>query len=147
MILCDRSHRSIGGTRYNHCMNSNRYCVFVCNKQPAGDNPGECCGSAGAIEIYQAFQAEIAAQQLADRIEVRQSGCLNHCASGAVALVYQPNWGDFAWLPTKLRLKIRRRFFPSRHLYGHLTRGDIPDLVASHFVKGKPLKRCQIINS
>jgi (2Fe-2S) ferredoxin len=128
-------------------MNSNRYCVFVCNKQPAGDNPGGCCGSVGAIEIYQAFQAEIATRKLADRIEVRQSGCLNHCASGAVALVYQPDWSDFAWLPTKLRLKIRRRFFPTRHVYGHLKSTDIPAIVDSHFVKGKPLKKHQIVES
>ena len=120
-------------------MNSHRYCVFVCNKQPAGDNPGGCCGSKGANEIYRSFQAQIAARNLTDRIEVRQSGCLSHCQAGAVVLVYQPNWGGFAWLPTKLRLKIRRRFFPQRHLYGRLQCADIPDLVDSHFVKGKPL--------
>jgi (2Fe-2S) ferredoxin len=128
-------------------MTSNRYCVFVCNKQSAGDNSGGCCGSAGASEIYQAFQAEIATRHLTDRIEVRQSGCLNYCASGAVALVYQPDLGDLAWLPTKLRLKIRRRFFPNRYLYGHLKCADIPAIVDSHFVKGKPLQRCQIIDN
>jgi (2Fe-2S) ferredoxin len=99
----------------------------------------------GAIEIYEALQAEIANRQLQDRVEVRSSGCLNHCAAGAVALVYQPDWGDLAWLPTKLRLKIRRRFFPNRYFYGHLTSADIPEIVDSHFGRGKPLKRCQII--
>ena len=128
-------------------MNSNRYCVFVCNKQPSDDRPAGCCGSAGASEIYQTFLAQIAAQNLAARVEVRQSGCLNHCASGAVALVYQPDWSDFSWLSTKLRLKIRRRFFPSRYIYGHLTRADIPEIVDRHFVKGKPVKRCQVIQS
>jgi (2Fe-2S) ferredoxin len=128
-------------------MTSDRYCIFVCNKQPSADNPGGCCGSAGASEIYDAFRVEIATRQLTDRIEVRQSGCLNHCASGAVALVYQPDLGDFAWLPTKLRLKIRRRFFPNRSLYGHLKHTDIPEIVDSHFVRGKPLKRCQIFDA
>ena len=126
-------------------MKSNRYCVFVCNKQPTGDEDG-CCGSVGAAEVYQAFQVQVAAQQLTSRVEVRQSGCLNHCSSGAVALVYQTDWGDFPWLPTKVRLKIRRRFFPDRYLYGHLTSADIPEIVESHFVKSKPVKRCQIIN-
>ncbi len=127
-------------------MKSNQYCVFVCNKQPTDEFPDGCCGSVGAAAVYRAFQAEIAAQQLTDCVEIRQSGCLNQCSSGAVAMVYQPDWGDFAWLPTKLRLKIRRRFFPDRYLYGHLTSADIPELVECHFVKGKPLKRCQIIN-
>jgi (2Fe-2S) ferredoxin len=128
-------------------MTSNRYCVFVCNKQPSGDNPGGCCGSAGAGEIYQAFQSEIATRQLADRIEVRQSGCLDRCASGAVALVYRSDLRDLKWLPTKLRLKIRRRFVRDRYFYGYLKCADIPDLVDSHFVKGKPLKRCQILDN
>jgi (2Fe-2S) ferredoxin len=125
-------------------MKSNRYCVFVCNKQSTGDEDG-CCGSLGTAGVDRAFQAQVAAQQLTG-IEVRQSGCLNHCSSGAVALVYQTDWGDFPWLPTKVRLKIRRRFFPDRYLYGHLTSADIPDIVESHFVKGKPVKRCQISN-
>jgi (2Fe-2S) ferredoxin len=127
-------------------MNSNRYCVFVCNKQPSGDNSGGCCGSVGASEVYQTFQAEIAARNLAERIEVRQSGCLNHCESGAVALVYRPDWGDLRWLPTKIRLKIRRRFFPNRHVYGHLQSQDIVEIVDSHFVNHQPLKRSLIID-
>jgi (2Fe-2S) ferredoxin len=127
-------------------MNSNRYCVFVCNKEPTAEHPRGCCGLVGASEIYTSFQAEIAARELTDRIEVRQSGCLNHCEFGAVALVYQPDWGDFAWLPTKIRLKIRRKFFPNRHVYGQLTPADVLEIVDRHFVKGKPLKRCQIDN-
>ncbi len=125
-------------------MNSNKYCVFVCTKQPTAKFPHGCCGSVGAIEIYQALQAEITDRQLTDRVEVRPSGCLNHCAAGAVALVYQPNLVDLRWLPTKLRLKIRRKFFPQRYLYGHLKLTDIPAIVEHHFVNGKPLVRCQI---
>lgn len=128
-------------------MDSTKYCVFVCTKQPTADRPNGCCGDVGATEIYQTFQSAITARQLTERIEVRQSGCLNHCAAGAVALVYQPNFGDFPWLPTKLRLKIRRKFFPNRYIYGHLNCADIPAIVESHFVEGKPLKRCQIISS
>lgn len=127
-------------------MNSKRYCVFICNKQPNPGNPGQCCGSAGASEIYEAFQAEIAERQLGERVEIRQSGCLDRCNFGPVALVYRPDWGDLKWLPTKLRLKIRRRFFPNRHFYGHLIKGDIPEIVDSHFVKDNPLKRYQIID-
>ena len=125
-------------------MNSTRYCVFVCTKQPSANAPHGCCGGVGAIEIFHALQAEITARQLTDRVEVRQSGCLNHCAAGAVALVYQPNLVDLRWLPTKLRLKIRRKFFPSRYLYGHLKPTDIPAIVDSHFIHGKPIDSYQV---
>ena len=120
------------------------YRVFVCTKQRSATHPEGCCCSAGALEIYQAFQAEIQQQQLGDRIEVRQSGCLDRCEAGAVALVYQPRRNEFAWLPTKLRLKLQRFFTPQRCLYGHLTCADVPEIVESHFVQGHALKRCQI---
>jgi (2Fe-2S) ferredoxin len=125
-------------------MNLPRYRVFVCTKQRSANDPEGCCCNAGALRIYQAFQSEVQRQQLGDRIEVRRSGCLDHCDAGAVALVYQPRQREFAWLPTKLRLKSQRFFTPQRCLYGHLTCADVPAIVDSHFVQGHPLKRCQI---
>jgi (2Fe-2S) ferredoxin len=125
-------------------MKSPQYRVSVCTKQRSANNPEGCCCNAGALEIYQAFQAEIQQQQLGDRIEVHRSGCLDSCEAGAVALVYQPRRNEFAWLPTKLRLKLQRFFTPQRCLYGHLTRADVPAIVESHFVQGHALKRCQI---
>ncbi|NJM90325.1 MAG: (2Fe-2S) ferredoxin domain-containing protein [Hydrococcus sp. RU_2_2] len=125
-------------------MNSPQYRVFVCTKQRPANAPEGCCCNVGALEIYQAFQAEIDKRQLGDRIEVRRSGCLDCCEAGAIALVYRPHQNEFSWLPTKLRLKLRRWFVPQRCLYGHLTRADIPAIVESHFIKGQALKRCQI---
>ena len=127
-------------------MSSPQYRVFVCTKQRHPNASEGCCCKVGALEIYQAFQDEIQRQQLGDRVEVRPSGCLDHCEAGVVALVYQPKHQEFSWLPTKLRLKLRRLLFPNRHLYGHLTGKDVPAIVDSHFVNGQPLKRCQISN-
>lgn len=125
-------------------MNLRQYRVFVCTKQRPANAPESCCCNVGALGIYQAFQAEIEKRQLGDRVEVLRSGCLDCCEAGAVALVYQPRQNEFSWLPTKLRLKLQRLFVPQRCLYGHLTRPDIPEIVESHFIKGQPLKKCQI---
>lgn len=125
-------------------MNSPQYRVFVCTKQRSPNDSEGCCCNAGALDIYQAFQAEIQNRQLSDRVKVRRSGCLDRCEAGAVALIYQPNQGEFSWLPSKLRLKLRRLLFPNRHLYGHLTCADVGAIIESHFVNGQPLKRCQI---
>jgi (2Fe-2S) ferredoxin len=125
-------------------MNLSRYRVFVCTKQRSANASGGCCCRAGALDIYQAFQAEIQRQQLEDDIEIHQSGCLDHCDAGAVALVYQPRQREFTWLPSKLRLKFQRFFTPQRCLYGHLTCADVPAIVDSHLIQGHPLKRCQI---
>jgi (2Fe-2S) ferredoxin len=125
-------------------MNSCQYRIFVCTKQRSADDPEGCCCNAGAIDIYQTFKSEIDRMQLNDRIEVRQSGCLDRCEAGAVALVCQIDRGSFNWLPTKLRVKLRHLLFPHRHLYGSLTTADIPEIVQHHLIEGKPLKRCQI---
>jgi (2Fe-2S) ferredoxin len=125
-------------------MNGCQYRIFVCTKQRPANDPEGCCYSAGALEIYAAFQSEIQQRQLGDRIEVRPSGCLDHCDAGAVALIYQPRRHELAWLPTKVRVKLKRFFTPQRCLYGHLTGTDIPEIVESHFVQGIALKRCQV---
>ena len=83
-----------------------------------------CC-DAGALDVYQAFQAEVDRLQLHDRVEIRKSGCLDRCEAGVVAMVYQPNRGEFSWLPTKLRVKLRKLLFPNRLLYGNLKPKDV----------------------
>ncbi|KAM3097158.1 (2Fe-2S) ferredoxin domain-containing protein [Phormidesmis sp. 146-12] len=125
-------------------MKSPQHRIFVCTKQRSANDPKGCCCNADALEIYQAFQDEIQKRQLGDRVEVRRSGCLDQCESGAIALVYQPSRNEFSWLPTKLRLKLRRLFIPKRFLYGHLTCTDVPEIVDSHFIQGQALQRCQI---
>ncbi|MEM9151908.1 MAG: (2Fe-2S) ferredoxin domain-containing protein [Cyanobacteria bacterium P01_F01_bin.3] len=125
-------------------MNSTQYRVFVCTKQRSDNDPEGCCCNVGALDIYQAFQDEVARSGLSKQVQIRKSGCLDHCEAGAVAMVYQPDRHKFDWLPTKLRTKLRRLLFPNRHFYGHLTRDDVGSIVESHLAKGQPLKRCQI---
>lgn len=121
-------------------MNLPKYRVFICTKQRDLDDLEGCCHNCGAMEIYQAFQQEIALQQLEDRVEIRRSGCLDRCEAGVVALVSQPQRHEASWLPTKIQKKIAS----NKHYYGRLNRADISELVESHFVNGQPLKRCEI---
>jgi (2Fe-2S) ferredoxin len=118
-------------------MNLPKYRVFVCTKQRSADNPEGCCCNAGALEIYQAFQAEIKQRNLGDRVEIRQSGCFGHCAAGAIALVSKVRGSAFAWLSTK----IQKRILSNKHWYAHLTVEDISEIVDRHFVHGQPLDR------
>jgi (2Fe-2S) ferredoxin len=118
-------------------MNSIKYRVFVCTKQRSANNPEGCCCNVGALEIYQAFQAEVQRRNLADRVEVRSSGCLDHCAAGAVVLVSKLNGSEPSWLPTK----IQKRVLQNKHWYARLTVEDIPEIVDRHFVYGQPLER------
>ncbi|WP_310422275.1 (2Fe-2S) ferredoxin domain-containing protein [Chamaesiphon sp. VAR_48_metabat_135_sub] len=129
-------------------MNQPKYRVFVCTRQRGDlDRPENCCFNCGGVEIYQAFRNEIEHQQLANRVEIRQSGCLDRCEAGTVVAVYRAHWQNFAWLPDKIQRKLRKILFPNRHLYGHLTSADIPAIVESHLIEGKPLKQKLLTNT
>ena len=129
-------------------MNPPKYRVFVCTRQRGNRaNPEDCCFNCGGVEVYQAFLDEIDRQQLANRVEIRQSGCLDRCEAGTVVAVYRASWQNFTWLPDKVQRKIRKILFPNRHLYGHLTSADIPEIVESHLANGRPLKRFQITSN
>lgn len=125
-------------------MDSTQYRVFVCTKKRPQDDPEGCCCNSGALNIYQAFESEINRLQLSDRVIVRKSGCLDRCESGVVAMICQPQRSDFGWLPTKIRVKLRKLLFPNRHLYGNLTPDDVQAIAQSHLVNDKPLKKCQL---
>ena len=125
-------------------MNEPQYRVFVCTKQRSPNDPEGCCCNVGALDIYQTFEEEVDRLQLSDRVKVLKSGCLDCCEFGAVAMVYQPNRNDFAWLPTKLRVKLRKLLFPCRYTYGNLKCQDVKAIVKSHLLENKPLKRLQI---
>jgi (2Fe-2S) ferredoxin len=125
-------------------MNSSKYRVFVCTKERSPNDPEGCCCNAGALDIYQTFQDEVERLELGDRVQIRQSGCLDRCEAGAVAMVYQSQGREFSWLPTKLRIKLKKILFPNRVLYGHLTSFDVKAIAQSHFIDGKILKESQI---
>ena len=123
-------------------MDSSKYRVFVCTKKRAADDPDGCCCDRGALDIYRAFQQEVERLQL--DIEVRKSGCLDRCESGVVAMVYRPSRGEFGWLPTKIRVKLRKLLFPNRILYGNLQPEDVRAIAQNHFVKGQVYKPRQL---
>ena len=128
-------------------MGSSQYRVFVCTKKRSPNDPKGCCCSAGALDIYQAFQEEVERLGLSDCVEVSQSRCLDYCQAGAVAMVYQPKGNQLSWLPTKLRIKLKKILFRDRILYGHLTSFDVRAIAKSHFINGKTVKQLQISTS
>ena len=124
-------------------MNSFKYRVFVCTKKRAADSLEGCCCDRGALDVYQAFQNEVDRLGLSDRVEVRRSGCLDRCEAGVVAMVTKPDRG-FAWLPTKVRVKLRKLLFPNRCLYGNLTIDKVRAIAKSHLLGDRVVKKSQI---
>ena len=121
-------------------MNLPKYQVFICTKQRSAGNSKGCCYECGALDVYEAFNAEIGKRQLEKTVEVYTSGCLDHCSEGPVAVVYQPNGSKLSSPPKKLQ----RLFYPKGHQYGHITLTDVAEIVESHFTQDQPLRRCQL---
>jgi (2Fe-2S) ferredoxin len=114
-----------------------QYRVLICTKQRDPNSTADCCFNCGGVEIYQAFCDEINRKQLQGNVEIQQSGCLDHCELGAVALVSQVKRHEPSWLPTK----IQKRMLSNKHWYSQLKIADIPEIVESHLINGRPLER------
>ncbi len=78
---------------------------------------GTGCVSGKSLEITEALKKAIAEKNLTD-IEVGFTGCHGFCEQGPVAIVQ-----------------------PEGIFYAHVTVADVPDIVNTHFVEGKPVER------
>lgn len=97
-------------------MQVSRYHVFVCTQEKPEGAPS--CSAHGSAEVLDRLRAEVAAQGLADRVQVTACGSLGLCRWGPNLVVY-----------------------PEGTWYCGLTPEDIPELVRQHFGEGRPVER------
>jgi (2Fe-2S) ferredoxin len=126
-------------------MPSSQYRIFVCTKtRSASDPDGSGCGNCAGAAIYTAFEQAIAQANVGDQIQLKASGCLDHCTAGPVAMVFPPTKQtsrfDFPWLPKALRdrlqTKIQKKIARDRTYYGPLTPADANAIVQQHCLNG-----------
>jgi (2Fe-2S) ferredoxin len=98
-----------------------QYHIFVCFNERAAGHPRGCCKSKNAEALLQAFKAEVASAGLAAQVRAQKSGCLDVCEWGAAVVVYP----DGVW-------------------YGQLEVSDVPEIVKSHLVEGRPVERLRL---
>jgi (2Fe-2S) ferredoxin len=95
--------------------------LFVCeNRRPEG-HPKGCCAEKGSVELRQAFKTAIGESGLAGSVRANSAGCLDACEHGASVVVY-----------------------PEAVWYGHVTIADVPEIVQSHLIEGRPVERLRI---
>ena len=95
--------------------------VFVCtNHRPPG-HPRGCCSAKGSEAIREALKAEVAVRGLKGKVRVNVAGCLDQCEHGVTVVVYP----DAVW-------------------YGFVTLADVPELVQTHLVEGRPVSRLHL---
>ena len=79
---------------------------------------GTGCTSSGSVTIREIFEKELAANGIADEVQIIQTGCFGLCALGPVVIVY-----------------------PEGTFYSQVTPDDVSEIVSSHLVKGELVQR------
>lgn len=92
------------------------YHAFVCDQHKAEGAPS--CSACGSQAVIEKLRSEVAAQGLADRVQITTCGSLGLCESGPNMVVY-----------------------PEGTWYSGLRPGDIPELVREHFGNDRPVAR------
>lgn len=77
-----------------------------------------CCAARGSRKVVDALRAEVAAQGLADQVQITPCGSLGLCEHGPNMVVYP----DGSW-------------------YSGVSANDAPELARSHFANGNPVER------
>jgi (2Fe-2S) ferredoxin len=93
-----------------------RHHAFVCNQEKS--DGATCCAGGGSAKVLEALHRELGAAGLSDDLQVSTCGCLGLCESGPVMVIYP----EGAW-------------------YTKLTSEEIPEIVTSHLLNGKPVPR------
>ena len=79
---------------------------------------GTGCHSNHSGEIYDAFQKQLAEQNLSEEVMLVKTGCFGLCAVGPVVIIY-----------------------PEGSFYSHVTVDDVPELISEHLIKGRLVRR------
>ena len=97
-----------------------RHIFFCCNQR---DNGRECCNDRRASELRSYCKDRVRSLRLAGpgQLRVNQSGCLDRCREGPVAVVY-----------------------PEAVWYRYHDERDIDEIIDSHLVHGRPVERLRI---
>ncbi|HSN92183.1 MAG TPA: (2Fe-2S) ferredoxin domain-containing protein [Anaeromyxobacteraceae bacterium] len=98
-----------------------RHHVFVCENRRPDDDPRGCCAAKGSEAIRAALKDELARRGLKRQVRANGAGCLDACADGPTVVVY-----------------------PEGVWYGGVTAADVPEIVESHLVNGRPVERLRL---
>ena len=95
-----------------------RYHVFFCTNRREDGRP--CCADCDARSMRDYAKTSIKALGLSGkgRVRINTSGCLDRCDEGPVIVVY-----------------------PEGTWYTYVDREDVDEIIESHLIQGKPVKR------
>jgi (2Fe-2S) ferredoxin len=95
--------------------------LFICTNRRPDDDPRGCCAAKGADAVKDRFKEVLKARGIKGAMRANAAGCLDQCAMGVTVVVYP----DAVW-------------------YGHVTPGDVEEIVERHLLHNEPVERLRI---
>jgi (2Fe-2S) ferredoxin len=95
--------------------------IFICTNVRDPDNPKGSCGRKGSEKVREEFKKQLHERGLKGRMRANAAGCLDQCEHGCTVVVY-----------------------PEQTWYGHVTPGDVTEIVEEHLLGGRPVERLRI---
>jgi len=95
--------------------------VFVCTNLREPGHPRGCCHDRAGDAVREALKAAVKTHSLKRHVRINGAGCLDQCEHGPVIVVY-----------------------PEGVWYGFVTPEDVPEIVESHLIGGKPVDRLRL---
>jgi (2Fe-2S) ferredoxin len=92
--------------------------IFICGNQRPVGHPRGCCDPDARAALQKLFKQKLAERGLKGKVRANQSGCLDQCEHGPNLVIY-----------------------PEAVWYGGVTLEDVDEIIESHIVGGKPVKR------
>jgi (2Fe-2S) ferredoxin len=92
--------------------------VFICTNRRDAGNPKGSCAAKGSEQVRERFKAQLAERGLKSRMRANAAGCLDQCEQGCTVVIYP----DEVW-------------------YGHVTVGDVDEIIEQHLIGGKLVER------
>jgi (2Fe-2S) ferredoxin len=97
--------------------------VFICTNRRDPANPKGSCAAKGSEGVREEFKKQIYERGLKGRMRANAAGCLDQCENGCTVVVY-----------------------PEQVWYGHVTPGDVTEIIEEHLMKGRIVERLLMPN-
>lgn len=101
-----------------------RHHVFVCTNRREPGSARPCCNADGNAKLHGLLKQAVDAAGLKGTVRVNKAGCLDQCEHGPTVVVY-----------------------PEAVWYGRVGEADVAEIVASHLVAGRPVKRLMLADA
>lgn len=102
-------------------MHKPKYHAFICTSSRINGQQKGYCFQKESVDIVQAFMEEVENNDLMDDVMITNTGCMGICSQGPIVVVY-----------------------PEGIWYKEVSLDDVEEIVNSHFMNGKPVKRLEI---